>query len=139
MNEPNLSDREIRNYQDNEMKQLERMEQEKEKKERKEKEEKRKEEEAKKKREEKLKEDKEIFSKLIPPEPDDDNPDKCIIIFRLPDGEKNIQRKFLKSDKISVLYDYVRSLGKEIYSEEEYNNFSIIQSFPFYSRMLFYK
>ena len=131
MNEPNLSDREIRNYQDNEMKQLERMEQEKEKKERKEKEEKRKEEEAKKKREEKLKEDKEIFSKLIPPEPDDDNPDKCIIIFRLPDGEKNIQRKFLKSDKISVLYDYVRSLGKEIYSEEEYNNFSIIQSFPF--------
>ena len=131
MNEPNLSDSEIRNYQDNEMKQLERMEQEKEKKERKEKEEKRKEEEAKKKREEKLKEDKEIFSKLIPPEPDDDNPDKCIIIFRLPDGEKNIQRKFLKSDKISVLYDYVRSLGKEIYSEEEYNNFSIIQSFPF--------
>ena len=92
---------------------------------------KRKEEKKKKKREEKLKEDKEIFSKLIPPEPDDDNPDKCIIIFRLPDGEKNIQRKFLKSDKISVLYDYVRSLGKEIYSEEEYNNFSIIQSFPF--------
>ena len=37
----------------------------------------------------------------------------------------------MKSDKISVLYDYVRSLGKEIYSEEEYNNFSIIQSFPF--------
>ena len=131
MNEQDLSDSQIRNNQDTEMRQLEKIEQEKEKKERKEKEQKRKEEEAKKKREEKLKEDKEIFSQLIPPEPADDNPDKCIIIFRLPDGEKNIQRKFLKSDKISVLYDYIRSLGKEIYSEEEYNNFSIIQSFPF--------
>ena len=119
MNEQDLSDSQIRNNQDTEMRQLEKIEQEKEKKERKEKEQKRKEEEAKKKREEKLKEDKEIFSQLIPPEPADDNPDKCIIIFRLPDGEKNIQRKFLKSDKISVLYDYIRSLGKEIYSEEE--------------------
>ena len=120
-----------KNYKDNEMKQLERMEKKKEKKERKEKEEKRKEEEAKKKREEKLKEDKEIFSKLIPPEPDDDNPDKCIIIFRLPDGEKNIQRKFLKSDKISVLYDYIKSIGREIFMEPDANDFSIIcMGFP---------
>ena len=113
------------------MKKLEKMEEEKEKKERQEKEKIRKEEEEKKKREEKLKEDKEIFSMLIPPEPEDNNPDKCIIIFRLPDGEKNIQRKFLKTHKIAVLYDYIRSLGKEIYSDDEYNNFSIIQTFPF--------
>ena len=92
---------------------------------------KRKEEEEKKKQEQKEKEDKELFSMLIPPEPSDDNPDKCIIVFRLPDGEKNIQRKFLKTDKIAVLYDYIRSLGKEIYSEEGYHNFSIIQTFPF--------
>ena len=126
-----LSDSQLRKFQDNEMKKLEKMEEEKEKTEREEKEKIRKEEEEKKKREEKLIEDKEIFSMLIPPEPEDDNPDKCIIIFRLPDGEKNIQRKFLKTHKIAVLYDYIRSLGKEIYSDDEYNNFSIIQTFPF--------
>ena len=131
INEDLLSDSQLRKKQENDMKELERMAAEKEKKEREEKEKIRKEEEEKKKREEKEKEDKEIFSMLIPPEPDDDNPDKCVIIFRLPDGEKNIQRKFLKTDKIAVLYDYVKSLGKDIYSEEESNNFSLIQPFPF--------
>ena len=126
-----LSDSEYRKCLDTEIKELERMEEEKQKKEREEKEKKRKEEEEKKKQEQKEKEDKELFSMLIPPEPSDDNPDKCIIVFRLPDGEKNIQRKFLKTDKIAVLYDYIRSLGKEIYSEEGYHNFSIIQTFPF--------
>ena len=130
-NPPPISDSAIRNIQDSEMKELEKMEEERERKEREEKEKKRKEEEEKKKMEQKEKEDKELFSKLIPPEPDDDNPDKCIIIFRLPDGEKNIQRKFLKTDKVAVLYDYIRSLGKEIYSEEDSNNFSIIQTFPY--------
>ena len=126
-----MSDSAIRRIQDDEMRELERMEEERQRKERQEKERKRKEEEEKRKKEEIEKEDKEIFSQLIPPEPDDNNPDKCIIVFRLPDGEKNIQRKFLKTDKIAVLYDYIRSLGKEIYSEEQYNNFSIIQTFPF--------
>ena len=37
----------------------------------------------------------------------------------------------MKTEKISVLYDYVKSLGKEIYSDEDYQNFSIIQTFPF--------
>ena len=123
-NQPPLSDAAIRNIQDNEMKELEKMEEEREKKEREEKEKKRKKEEEKKKIEKEEKEDKELFSKLLPPEPDDNNPDKCIIIFRLPDGEKNIQRKFLK-------YDYIRSLGKEIYTEEDSHSFSIIQTFPF--------
>ena len=113
------------------MRELERIEEERQKKEREEKEKKRMEEEKEKERIQKEKEEKEIFSLLVPPEPDDDNPDKCIIIFRLPDGEKNLQRKFLKTDKIAVLYNYIKSLGKEIYSEEQYNNFSIIQTFPF--------
>ena len=126
-----LSDSEIRKFQDNEMKELEKFEEERERIEKEEKEKKRKEEEEKEKMEEKEKEDKELFSMLIPPEPDDDNPDKCVIIFRLPDGEKNIQRKFLKTDKVAVLYDYIRSLGKEIYSEEDSHNFSIIQTFPY--------
>ena len=125
-----MSDRDIRRRQDNEMKELEKIEEERLKREREENEKKKREEQKEKERIQKEKEEKELFSLLIPPEPEDDNPDKCIIIFRLPDG-KNIQRKFLKSDKISVLYDYIKSLGKDIYTEEEYNNFSIIQTFPF--------
>ena len=37
----------------------------------------------------------------------------------------------MKTDKISLLYDYIRSLGKDIYTEEEYQDFSILQTFPF--------
>ena len=113
------------------MKELEKLQEEKERKEKEEKEKKKKEEEKEKEIIKNEQEEKEIFSKLIPSEPDDNNPDKCIIIFRLPDGEKNIQRKFLKTDKISVLYDYIKSLGREIYSEDQYHSFSIIQTFPF--------
>ena len=126
-----MSDRDIRKNQEEEMKKLERNEEERIKKEEEEKEKKRLEEEKEKEKEDKEKEEKEIFSMLIPPEPDDNNPDKCIIVFRLPDGEKNIERKFLKTDKISVLYDYIKSLGNEIYTEKEYNKFSIIQTFPY--------
>ena len=67
----------------------------------------------------------------MPDEPSDDDPNKCIIMFRFPDGEKTVQRKFLKTDKISLLYIYVKSLGREIYSEKNENNFSLVQPFPF--------
>ena len=126
-----MSDKEIRQNQDEEMRELERIEEEKQKKIKEEMEKQKKLEEEEKERLKNEAEEKELFSSLIPPEPDDSNPDKCVIIFRMPDGEKNIQRKFLKTEKISVLYDYVKSLGKEIYSDEEYTNFSIIQTFPF--------
>ena len=126
-----ITDSFIRRKQDDEMKKLEEMEEEKERKEKEEEEKKRIEEEKEKEKLKTEKEEKELFSQLIPPEPDDNNPDKCVIIFRLPDGQKNIQRKFLKTNKISLLYDYIKSLGREIYSEEQYNNFSIIQTFPF--------
>ena len=126
-----MSDRDIKMHQDEEMKELERIEKEREEKEKVEEEKKRLEEKKEKENLEREKEEKEMFSMLIPPEPDDNNPDKCIIIFRLPDGEKNIERKFLKTDKIAVLYDYIKSLGSEIYTEKEYNNFSIIQTFPY--------
>ena len=68
---------------------------------------------------------------MLPEEPSDDNPEKCVILFRFPDGEKSVQRKFLKTDPISMLYLYVKSLGREIYIENEDKNFSLIQSFPF--------
>ena len=132
-NEPNIpmSDKDIRKNQDDEMRELERIEEERQRKIKEEKEKQKRIEEEEKERLKKEAEEKEIFSSLVPPEPDDSNPDKCVIIFRMPDGEKNLQRKFLKTEKISVLYDYIKSLGKEIYSDEEYGNFSIIQTFPF--------
>lgn len=64
----------------------------------------------------------------LPKEPDDSNPDKTKILFRFPDGLQNIERKFLKSDKIQLLYDFVDSLGKEIYTEQEYNQFILVQT-----------
>ena len=69
--------------------------------------------------------------KQLPPEPSDDDPNKCTIMFRFPDGEKTVQRKFLKSDKISLLYTYVKSLGKAIYNDPEDEGFSLVQPFPF--------
>ena len=104
-----MTDSFIRRKQDDEMKKLEEMEEEKERKEKEELEKKRIELEKEKEKLKIEKEEKELFSQVIPPEPDDNNPDKCTIIFRLPDGEKNIQRKFLKTNKISLLYDYIKS------------------------------
>ena len=73
----------------------------------------------------------EILKKNLPPEPDDSNPDKCTILFRYPNGSTNVERKFLKNDKIQLLYDYVNTLGRDIYTENTYLNFELIQTFPF--------
>lgn len=71
------------------------------------------------------------YAENLKPEPDDSNPDKCIILFRFPEGEKSVQRKFLKQDKIQLLYDFVKSLGREIFTEQDFHHFSILQSFPY--------
>ena len=67
----------------------------------------------------------------LKPEPEDDNPDKCIILFRFPDGDRTVQRKFLKHDKINLLYDFIKSLGRDIFTEKEHHHFSLLQTFPF--------
>ena len=123
-----MTDGEVLAKQEREMKSLEKME-ENQRLEEKKKEQEKLEEEKKKK----LKEKMEIKSILesLPEEPSDDNPDKSVIVFRFPDGEKTAQRKFLKTDNISLLYLYVKSFGREIYSESEDKNFSLIQPFPF--------
>ena len=89
--------------------------------------------EKKKKEEEliKLNEKIELIKKNLPEEPNDSNPNKSIIVFRYPDGEKNIERKFLKNHTIQILYDFVESLGREIYTEENLNKFVLIQTFPY--------
>jgi len=63
-------------------------------------------------------------------EPDKDNPDCCTISFRFPDGDKRQDRRFLKNNKVKDLYDYVKSLGNEIYTEEGNGVFSLYQPFP---------
>ena len=69
-------------------------------------------------------------SKKVLEEPNSEDPDSTTICFRYPDGEKSINRRFLKSHRIQNLYDYVESLGEEIYSEKENNKFSLYQPFP---------
>ena len=68
--------------------------------------------------------------KKIVEEPKEDDINSTVICFRYPDGEKIKNRRFLKTHTIQNLYDYVTSLGKEIYTEEENNNFSLYQPFP---------
>ena len=63
-------------------------------------------------------------------EPDKDNPEATTICFRYPDGETTKNRRFLKSHKIQNLYDYVTSLGEEIYTEKQNKNFTLLQPFP---------
>ena len=69
-------------------------------------------------------------SKKVLEEPNSEDPDSTTICFRYPDGEKSINRRFLKSHRIKNLYDYVESLGEEIYTEKENNKFSLYQPFP---------
>ena len=86
------------------------------------------------KEKEKILEEKKESEKIaenLQPEPSDDNPDKCVILFRFPDGEKSVQRKFLKQDKIKVLFDFVKSLGRDIFMEEDHHHFSLLQTFPY--------
>ena len=63
-------------------------------------------------------------------EPDINNPNATTICFRYPDGEKRKDRRFLKNHTIQNLYDFVTSLGREIYTEEDNNDFSLFQPFP---------
>ena len=128
---PYMSDGEVLKKQEEEMKNLERKEEEKVRKKKQEEEMKKLEEEKRKREEIEEKNKIENILKQLPQEPSDDTPNKCTIMFRFPDGEKTVQRKFLKSDKVSLLYTYIKSLGREIYTENNENSFSLVQPFPF--------
>ncbi len=64
----------------------------------------------------------------LPDEPDESD-DTCSILFRLPEGEKRT-RRFLKSDDIKLLYDYIWSIHSEI-DWEGSSGFEIVQTMPF--------
>ncbi len=69
-------------------------------------------------------------SKKVLEEPNSEDPDSTTICFRYPDGEKTKIRRFLKNDTIKEVYDYIKSLGNEIYTEEGNGVFSLNQPFP---------
>ena len=125
-----LTDAEILNQQNFDM---EKLEKEAIKKEEELQKEKKKEEEKRKEEENKLKEieekAKEAKNKIVE-EPEEGGPDSTTICFRYPDGEKSKNRRFLKSHTIQNLYDYITSLGEEIYTEKDNNHFSLYQPFP---------
>ena len=72
----------------------------------------------------------EEFRQKFEKEPDENNPDCCTICFRYPDGEKTKIRRFMKTDTIKELYEYIKSLGNEIYTEDGNGIFSLYQPFP---------
>ncbi len=88
-----------------------------------------------KEKEEKLRKEQEIINKKIekqkqlPEEPTGDNKNSTHIIFRYPDGTRRKERRFLKSDKVQVLYDFVDSLGHDVFDESD--KYELIQPFPF--------
>ena len=79
---------------------------------------------------EKIEKKAEILKKKFEKEPDKDNPDICVISIRYPDGDKRKERRFLKNNKIKDLYDYIESLGNEIYTGDGNGVFSLYQPFP---------
>ena len=40
------------------------------------------------------------------------DPEACHIVFRLPGNGERVNRRFLKTDKVQILYDYIDSLGE---------------------------
>ena len=125
-----LSDGQILAKREKEIKELERQQLEKEKKEEEEKRKILEEEKRIKKLNNKYEYEAKIVKMFLSIEPKEDNPDACHIKFRHPDGEKIIERRFLKTDKIASLYDYVKSIGREIFTEEDAFDFELIGGFP---------
>jgi hypothetical protein len=114
--------------QKNEIEQLERQESERKRKEKEDTLRKQSEEEEKRKKALEIEEKKKQKMRTLPEEPEKDNPNSCYIIFRYPDGSRRAERRFLKTEKLEVLYDFVDSLGADIF--EESDKYDLIQPFP---------
>ena len=125
-----LSEGQVLDKREREFKELERQQEEKLRKEEEEKQKIIDEENRVKKLKEDYEKDAEMSKKLLPAEPDENNPDACKIVLRYPDGEKTIERRFLKTERVRVLYYFVKSKGREIFFEDESNDFDLIFGFP---------
>lgn len=63
----------------------------------------------------------------LAPEPAE-GPDTTTIVFRYPNSDLRKSRRFMRKDLVKSLYDFVKTLGSDIF--EESNEFELIQPFP---------
>jgi len=68
--------------------------------------------------------------KKLPKEPNLLDDDIVLILFLFP-NDKRKQRKFLKSNKLEIVYTYLISLGKELYTELDSNYFYLALIRPY--------
>jgi len=80
--------------------------------------------------EEEKKETAEIIKKNLPEEPTEGTEGCVTIQFRFPNGMEKAIRRFLKTDKIQLLYDFITSFGNEKGFESGHTHFTIAQTFP---------
>ena len=67
----------------------------------------------------------------LPSEPAEGSPDAATIVFRAPGSGKRFQRRFLKTDSVKVLYDYVRTLEEDdLGFDDPSNDFNLMQPMP---------
>ena len=125
-----LSAGQVLEKREREVRELERQHEEKMKKEEEEKQKILKEENERKMKSENYEQEALLCKQNLPNEPDENDPDVCKIMFKYPSGEKNIERRFLKNDQIILLYNYVKSLGREIFTEPNSNSFDLACGFP---------
>ncbi|TNV84023.1 hypothetical protein FGO68_gene14995 [Halteria grandinella] len=70
--------------------------------------------------------------KILPPEPEANDPNACNIMIRLPGSGERVSRVFLKEHTVSVLYAFVDSLGDRVQWESGHTHpaYTIMQSMP---------
>lgn len=67
----------------------------------------------------------------MPEEPNDKDPNACHIVLRLPGSGERVNRRFLKTQTIQAMYDFVDSLGpKKLGLENATKQYIILQSMP---------
>jgi len=76
-----------------------------------------------------IEESKKLKSSAVPPEPLPLDPNSCEIAFRMPSG-KRVVRRFLKTNTIESLYNFIGSLG-----EPDIDNFKYEISQPIPKRV----
>jgi hypothetical protein len=54
----------------------------------------------------------------LPEEPAEKDPLACHIVLRLPGSGERVNRRFLKTDTVQIIYDFVDSLGPQRLSFE---------------------
>ena len=58
----------------------------------------------------------------MPPEPAQGDPDVAEVVFRAQGTGKRFNRRFIKTDKVEMLYNFVRTLADEDLGFDDANN-----------------